>query len=46
MGKVAISPANNTMIMGMTAFYAIIMIVTMFLVDVVYMLVDPRVKMD
>ncbi len=42
----AVKDSDYTMIMGMTAFYAIIMIVTMFLVDVVYMLVDPRVKMD
>ena len=34
------------MIMGMTAFYAIVMIVMMFLVDILYMLIDPRVKMD
>ena len=42
----AVKDSDYTMIMGMTAFYAIIMIVTMFLVDVVYMQVDPRVKMD
>lgn len=30
----------------MTAFYAIVMIVMMFLVDILYMLIDPRVKMD
>ncbi|MDO4836756.1 MAG: ABC transporter permease [Clostridia bacterium] len=42
----AVKDSDYTMIMGMTAFYAIIMIVTMLLVDVVYMLVDPRVKMD
>ena len=34
------------MIMGMTAFYAIVMIVMMFHVDILYMLIDPRVKMD
>lgn len=42
----AVKDSDYTMIMGMTAFYAIIMIVTMFVVDLVYMLVDPRVKMD
>lgn len=42
----AVKDSDYTMIMGMTAFYAIIMIVTMFLVDVIYMVVDPRVKMD
>lgn len=42
----AVKDSDYTMIMGMTAFYAIIMIVTMFVVDIVYMLVDPRVKMD
>jgi oligopeptide transport system permease protein len=42
----AVKDSDYTMIMGMTAFYAIIMIVMMFLVDMIYMLVDPRVKMD
>ncbi len=42
----AVKDSDYTMIMGMTAFYAIIMILMMFLVDIVYMLVDPRVKMD
>jgi oligopeptide transport system permease protein len=42
----AVKDSDYTMIMGMTAFYAIIMIAMMFLVDIVYMLVDPRVKMD
>ena len=43
MGKYLV---DYTMIMGMTAFYAIVMIVMMFLVDILYMLIDPRVKMD
>jgi oligopeptide transport system permease protein len=42
----AVKDSDYTMIMGMTAFYAIIMIIAMFIVDVVYMIVDPRVKMD
>ena len=42
----AVKDSDYTMIMGMTAFYAIIMIITMFLVDIVYMLIDPRVKLD
>ena len=42
----AVKDSDYTMIMGMTAFYAVIMIITMFIVDIVYMLVDPRVKMD
>ena len=42
----AVQTSDYTMIMGMTAFYAIVMIVMMFLVDILYMLIDPRVKMD
>ena len=42
----AVKTSDYTMIMGMTAFYAIVMIVMMFLVDILYMLIDPRVKMD
>lgn len=42
----AVKDSDYTMIMGMTAFYAVIMIAAMFIVDIVYMLVDPRVKMD
>lgn len=42
----AVKDSDYTMIMGMTAFYAIIMIIAMLIVDIVYMLVDPRVKMD
>lgn len=42
----AVKDSDYTMIMGMTTFYAIIMIAAMFIVDIVYMLVDPRVKMD
>ena len=42
----AVKTSDYTMIMGMTAFYAIVMILMMFLVDILYMLIDPRVKMD
>ncbi len=42
----AVKDSDYTMIMGMTTFYAIIMIAAMFIVDIVYMLVDPRVKLD
>lgn len=42
----AVKDSDYTMIMGMTAFYAIIMIIAMLIVDIVYMLVDPRVKID
>jgi oligopeptide transport system permease protein len=42
----AVKDSDYTMIMGMTAFYAIIMIIAMFLVDIIYMAIDPRIKMD
>jgi oligopeptide transport system permease protein len=34
------------MIMGTTIFYAIILIAMMFLIDIVYGLVDPRIRLD
>ena len=34
------------MIMGTTIFYAVILIVMMFLIDVLYGVVDPRIRLD
>lgn len=48
MGEYFVSSISNrdyTVLMGVTLFYAIIIIVTMFLVDMVYLLIDPRIKL-
>jgi oligopeptide transport system permease protein len=42
----SIKQNDYTMIMGTTIFYAIILIAMMFLIDVVYGLVDPRIRLD
>ena len=34
------------MIMGTTIFYAVILIIMMFLIDVLYGVVDPRIRLD
>lgn len=36
---------DYTLIMGVTVFYAIILIIMMFLVDVAYTLIDPRIRL-
>lgn len=36
---------DYTLIMGITTFYAIILITMMFLVDVAYTLIDPRIRL-
>jgi oligopeptide transport system permease protein len=41
----SITTLDYTMITGLTIFYAAILIVVMFLTDVVYGLVDPRIRM-
>ncbi len=42
----AVKDSDYTMILGMTTFYAIILILLSLLVDLLYMVVDPRVKLD
>ncbi len=42
----AVKESDYTMIIGMTVFYAIILIVIMFIVDMLYVIIDPRVKLD
>ncbi|WP_077368501.1 ABC transporter permease [Anaerosalibacter sp. Marseille-P3206] len=42
----SITHQDYTLIMGTTIFYAIILIVMMFIVDIVYGLVDPRIRLD
>ena len=34
------------MILGMTTFYAIVLVIVNFLVDMLYLAVDRRVKLD
>jgi len=44
-----ITSINNndyTMIMGTTVFFAVLFVVMQLLVDIVYMLVDPRIKLE
>ena len=48
MGEYFVSSISNrdyTVLMGVTLFYAIIIIVTLFFVDLVYLLIDPRIKL-
>lgn len=48
MGKYFVESVNNrdyTVLMGITIFYAAIYIVMVFLVDVAYGLIDPRIKL-
>lgn len=48
LGSFFVKSINNrdyTLIMGTTIFYAIILIVLLFIVDFAYMLIDPRIKL-
>lgn len=48
MGEYFVSSISNrdyTVLMGVTLFYAVIIIVTLFLVDMVYLVIDPRIKL-
>ncbi|MCI8538030.1 MAG: ABC transporter permease [Oscillospiraceae bacterium] len=42
----AVKESDYTVILGMTAFYAVVLVVITFLVDVLYVVVDRRVKLD
>ena len=42
----SITQRDYTLIMGTTVFYALILVVMMFLIDIVYGLVDPRIRLD
>ncbi|NLP46488.1 MAG: ABC transporter permease [Epulopiscium sp.] len=41
----SISNRDYTLIMGTTIFYAIILIISLLLVDLAYMFIDPRIKL-
>ena len=48
MGRFFINSITNrdyTAIMGFTLFYATILVVLVFLVDIVYSIIDPRIKL-
>jgi len=48
-GKVFVESITNrdyTMIMGITIFYGILLMFARFLTDIVYVLVDPRIKLE
>lgn len=42
----SIKQSDYMMIMGTTIFYAILLIIMMFLIDVLYGVVDPRIRLD
>lgn len=42
----SITQQDYTLIMGTTIFYAVILVVMMYLIDIVYGLVDPRIRLD
>ena len=42
----ALQESDYTVIMGISLFYAAIVVVVMFFVDIVYMLIDPRIKIN
>ena len=47
MGKYFVESVNNrdyTVIMGMTIFYAIFLVIMVLIVDIIYVLIDPRIK--
>jgi oligopeptide transport system permease protein len=49
MGKYFVESVSNrdyTVIMGMTLFYAAIYIIMVFIVDILYAVVDPRIKLQ
>lgn len=49
MGKYFVESINNrdyTVIMGTTLFFAALYVVMVFLVDVAYALIDPRIKLQ
>ena len=42
----AVKESDYTVILGMTAFYAVVLVVITFVVDLLYVAVDRRVKLD
>ena len=49
MGRMFVDSITNrdyTVIMGVTIFYAVILVVVIFIVDMIYGLIDPRIKLN
>lgn len=49
MGKHFVESVGNrdyTVMLGMTIFYAIFLVIMVFIVDVLYVFIDPRIKLD
>lgn len=49
MGRLFVESISNrdyTVIMGVTIFYSFILVIFMFLTDLMYIFVDPRIKLD
>ena len=42
----SITQQDYTLIMGTTIFYAVILVVMMYLIDLAYGLVDPRIRIE
>lgn len=42
----AVKESDYTMILGMTTFYALVLVIVNFIVDMLYVIVDKRVKLD
>ena len=42
----SIQESDYTLILGITVFYASILVFIMFLIDIIYGLVDPRIRLD
>lgn len=42
----SIQQNDYTLILGTTIFYAVILVVMMYLIDIIYGLVDPRIRLD
>lgn len=42
----SVSNRDYTLIMGMTMFYAVFLVIAVFIVDILYALIDPRIKFE
>ena len=49
MGRMFVESISNrdyTVIMGVTIFYAFILVLFIFITDILYMFIDPRIKIN
>jgi oligopeptide transport system permease protein len=42
----SIKQNDYTLIMGTTIFYAVLLVIMMFLIDIIYCIIDPRIRLD